>query len=203
MKKALTLFFLITLTINIENPPKTEDKSSSQKTEEKTDKKKTSQKKTEQTPKDEKLGNSDPNQYIDLLTRYIESYGSELTLEECLDLIFATYTGKTLDEMYKLYDRLWKNHEDLNEYEENLLFFKTHVENFFDHVIEKKKIYSRDLVEEIVKDNLILKYLDHILEEEEIKEVEKSESGNEGKVKVEEGKVKVEKDKDSEIDTDL
>ncbi len=89
----------------------------------------------------------------------------DLTIRQTVDAFLFVYSESTFDEIEELEKKVDEHDMELTEDEENLLYFKGHLDEYFETNFEKK--VTKDKVREMIQNNTILVYLEQKMNEEE------------------------------------
>ena len=115
---------------------------------------------------EEAISDIDSSEFVVALGKYFDSIDTQsVNHQEATDVLLIIYSEVTLEEIKAFEEKLLKD-EVLDENEENLLYFKKHVDQYLAEN-HKEEDLSRETLMEIVKDNLILKFLEEKMMEED------------------------------------
>lgn len=129
---------------------------------------------------DQPISEIDSSEFVTALTKYFESIESDqITNQDATDIILIIYSESTLEEI-KAFEEKLINDELLDENEENLLYFKKHVDDYLAEFHTGGEM-TKDVMMDLIRDNLILKYLEEkMVEEERLEGIEDGEMGEDG-----------------------
>ncbi len=122
---------------------------------------------------DEKISEIDSTEFVQAIEDYFDKTSkNEIDLEEATHVTLKIYSDSTMEEIANLDES--KKLEDMTETEENLIYFKGHLMNYFADNY-KGGTLTRDQLVEVVKTNKILEYLEQKMMEDDMTEMEMDE----------------------------
>ena len=122
----------------------------------------------EESPQ-QSIADVDSKEFVEALNKYFDSVNKNtVTHDEATDVLLIIYSESTLEDI-KTFEEKLLNDVELDENEENLLYFKKHIDQYLED-FHKGEDLSREALLDIVENNLMLKYLEEKMLEEEANE---------------------------------
>ncbi len=110
---------------------------------------------------DYKISDIQPQEFVDALKEHYNTItGDFLTLKQATQAILMIYSESDMETIAALDEKENKNDVDIDDDEENLLYFKGHLEEYFEKEQKGEDRISKDDLMKLVQENKILYYME-------------------------------------------